>query len=447
MALTVVPAVPTDAAGSGTLLGTVVNPAGLTLAKTVPISGAPAFVDPGLGASPTWHGFAIDQSGIAFTDAISVVGDHRVRIDPTAARPLDDGLDWAPGSFYDQDGAPVPECARGVLARGEARLAAAGLRALVGHEIEFLLVAPDGGRLPGALWAQYGLAGMLEHENFVRDVIAAAAAAGVGIDQLHPEYGVNQFEISLAPLSPVAAADQLVLMRIIVARIARRSGLRVSLSPAPFAGSVGCGAHQHFSLLRGGVPIFSGGTGARGMTSDGEAAVAGIVTGLAQAQAVLGGSIVSGLRMLPGNWAGAHTCWGTENREAAVRFLPATHGNPRGANVEVKIVDPSANPYFATAAILGLALDGIEEAKALPPEVTIDPAALTVSERTAAGVGLLSTDQAEIVAGLANSVRMRAILGDPAVDALVAVRRYEYEHYSALDPEQLCDRFRMAWSV
>jgi glutamine synthetase len=176
MTLTVLPTTAPDAAGSGTLLGTVVNPAGLTLAKTVPISGAPAFVDPGLGASPTWHGFAIDQSGIAFTDAISVVGDHRVRIDPTAARPLDDGLDWAPGSFYDQDGAPVPECARGALGRVEARLAAAGLRALVGHEIEFLLVAPDGGRLPGALWAQYGLAGVLEHEDFVREVLAAATA-------------------------------------------------------------------------------------------------------------------------------------------------------------------------------------------------------------------------------------------------------------------------------
>ncbi|HOB48866.1 MAG TPA: glutamine synthetase family protein [Mycobacterium sp.] len=445
MTLTAVPTTPAD--GSGTLLGTVVNPAGLTLAKTVPISRAPTFVDPGMGASPTWHGFAIDQTGIAFTDAISVVGDHRVRIDPTAARPLDDGLDWAPGSFYDQDGAPVPECARGVLGRVEARLAAAGLRALVGHEIEFLLVAPDGSRLPGALWAQYGLAGVLEHEQFVRDVLAAADTSGVEIEQFHPEYGVNQFEISLAPLAPIAAADQLVLMRIIVSRVARRSGLRVSLSPVPFAGGAGNGAHQHFSLLRGGVPIFSGGSGAHGMTPEGEAAVAGIVTGLPQAQGVLGGSIVSGLRMLPGNWAGAHTCWGTENREAAVRFLPATEGNPRGAHVEVKIVDPSANPYLATAAILGLALDGIEEAAALPPEVTVDPAALTASERIVAGAALLPTDQADVIAALTNSPRMRAILGDPAVDALVAVRRYEYEHYSSLEPERLCDRFRMAWSV
>ena len=90
--------------------------------------------------------------------------------------------------------------------------------------------------MPSTLWAQYGLAGVLEHEAFVRDVIAAAAVSGVAIEQLHPEYGANQFEISLAPQSPVAAADQLVLTRIIIGRVARRHGMRVSLSPAPFVG-------------------------------------------------------------------------------------------------------------------------------------------------------------------------------------------------------------------
>ncbi len=85
-------------------------------------------------------------------------------------------------------------------------------------------------------------------KGFVRDVTAAATAAGVGIEQFHPEYGVNQFEISLTPRSPVAAADQLVLARIIISRVARDHGMRVSLSPVPFAGSVGSGAHQHFSL-------------------------------------------------------------------------------------------------------------------------------------------------------------------------------------------------------
>ncbi|MCX2929608.1 glutamine synthetase family protein [Mycobacterium sp. CVI_P3] len=436
-----------EADGVGTVVGTVVNPAGLTHAKTVPIRRTAAFADPGLGASPVWHGFGIDRAGIAFTEGISVVGDERVRIDLDALRTLDDGLAWAPGSFFDQDGNPIPSCARGTLARIESRLSQAGLRALVGHEIEFLLVDPEGNRLPGNLWAQYGLAGVLEHEGFVRDVTEAATAAGVGIEQFHPEYGINQFEISLTPRSPIVAADQLILARIIISRVARKYGVRVSLSPVPFAGSVGSGAHQHFSLQRGDSPVFAGGTGAQGMTPEGERAIGGIVSGLPEAQLIFCGSIVSGLRMKPGNWAGAYACWGTENREAAVRFLHGRPGNPYGANVEVKIVDPSANPYFATAAILGLALDGIENGAPLPPETPVDPATLSGADREAAGTVLLSTDQAEEIAALDTSARLRAILGDPAVDVLVAVRRYEHETYSHLDPEQLTEKFRMAWSL
>lgn len=242
------------APGYDTVIGTIVNPAGLTLAKVVSASGAGRFVDPGLGASPTWHGFAIDRTGIAFTDEISVVGDQRVRIDAGALRVIDDGLAWAPGNFFDQDGNPVAPCTRGTLGRMESRLARMGLRAEVGHEIECILVDPAGKGLPGDLWAQYGLAGVLEHENFIRDVMTALAAAGVGVEQFHPEYGVNQFEISLSPRAPVAAADQLILTRLLISRVARQHGMRVSLSPKPFADGAGCGAHQHFSLWRGDSP-------------------------------------------------------------------------------------------------------------------------------------------------------------------------------------------------
>src|SRR4051795_5039274 len=259
-----------EADGVATLIGTVVTPAGLTHAKTVPLRRMGAFADPGLGASPVWHVFTIDQTGIVFSDAIGVVGDQRIRIDLSALRILGDGLAWAPGAFFNQDGSPDPYCSRGLLRRVEQRLSDAGIDTVVGHEMEFLLVGPDGSRLPSHLWAQYGLAGVLEFEGFVRDVTNAATGSGVAIEQFHPEYGVNQFEISLSPQSPVAAADQLVLMRIIIGRVARQHGLRVSLSPVPFAGSVGSGSHQHFSMKRGDKSLFSDGSGAQGMTPEGE---------------------------------------------------------------------------------------------------------------------------------------------------------------------------------
>jgi glutamine synthetase len=436
-----------EAEGVDTVIGTVVNPAGLTQAKTVPIRRTNTFADPGLGASPSWHAFAIDQSGIAFTDDVGVVGDQRLRIDLSALRIIGDGLAWAPAAFFEQDGTPVPACSRGTLKRIEDALAEAGIDALIGHEIEFLLVDPDGGRLPSVLWAQYGLVGVLEHEAFIRDVYAAAAVAGVGIEQFHPEYGANQFEISLSPLAPVAAADQLALTRIIIGRAARRHGLRVSLSPVPFACSVGSGAHQHFSLTTSEGPLFSDGAGVEGMTPAGESAIAGVVGGLPQAQGVLCGSIVSGLRLQPGNWAGVYACWGTENREAAVRFVKGGPGSPHGGNVEVKVVDSSANPYFASAAILGLALHGIQRKAALPPETTVDPATLSDSERERAGILRLPAAQPEAIAVLDDSELLRGILGDAAVDLVVAVRRLEQERYGDLSPEQLADKFRMAWSL
>nr|WP_090277201.1 glutamine synthetase family protein [Mycolicibacterium komanii]CRL71307.1 glutamine synthetase [Mycolicibacterium komanii] len=436
-----------EADGVATLIGTVVSAAGLTLAKTVPLRRMGTFADPGLGASPVWHVFAIDQSGIVFGDEIGVVGDQRIRIDLGGLRILGDGLAWAPGNFFNQDGTPDPYCSRGALGRVAGRLSDAGISTVVGHEMEFVLVGPDGSRLPSHLWAQYGLAGVLEYEGFVRDVTDAATASGVAIEQFHPEYGVNQFEISLAALPPVAAADALVLMRIIVGRVARRYGMRVSLSPVPFAGEVGSGSHQHFSMKRGDLPLFSDGDGVNGLTAEGESAVAGLLAGLPDAQGVLAGSVLSGQRMQPGHWSGATVCWGTENREAAVRFLVGGVSNPSGANVEVKVIDPSANPYLATATILGLALDGIERERKLPPETTVDPATLTDEQRQRAGIVTMADNQADAVDALDRSELMRNILGDAVVDSVVAVRRYEQKNFGDLSAQDAADRFRLAWSV
>jgi glutamine synthetase len=151
--------------------------------------------------------------------------------------------------------------------------------------------------------------------------------------------------------------------------------------------------------------------------------------------------------MQPGFWSGAYVCWGTENREAAVRYVRGGPSNPLGANVEVKIVDPSANPYYATAAILGLALDGIEHQLPLPPETTVDPAALTDDERNQTGIRLLASRQADALDALDQSALMRGILGDEPVDAVIAVRRYEQQNFGDLSPEELAEKFRLAWSI
>ena len=229
--------------------GTMVNASGLTLAKSVPVGRLGAFARSGMGTAPVWDVFTVD-GGIAFTDTISAVGDRRLRIDPRALRRLGDGQAWAPADVVALDGAPAAACTRTTLAGVERQLTGDGLSALVGHELEFVLVEPSGDALPGSGWVPYGLTGLQDRASFVADVLAAAEIAGLAVAQVHAEYGPHQFELSLAPAPPVAAADQVVLAKIIVGRAARRHGLAASFSPTPFPGGAGNGAHQHLSLSR-----------------------------------------------------------------------------------------------------------------------------------------------------------------------------------------------------
>jgi glutamine synthetase len=425
-------------AGARLLAGTVVDPAGVIRAKHVPVARARAFHTGGMGASPTWNVFCIDNA-ISFTPRFGVAGDLRLRADLAVARQLGDGLAWAPTELSTQDGEPAATCTRSLLRRTQEALADDGLTALVGCELEFVLTHADGSALDAAHWRAYGMGAVLDAEPFLTDLLTAAAEAGLPVEQIHAEYGANQFEVSLAPADPLSSADNVVLARLVTGRVARRHGLAASFSPQPFAGGGGNGAHQHLSLTRAGAPLLSGGDGPYGLTVDGGAAIGGLVAGLPEVVGVLAGSVLSGARLRPGHWSGAFACWGLENREAAVRFCAATQGNPHGASVEIKCADPSANPYLATAVLLELARDGITRRLPLPPEVTGDPAE--------AGVAPLPADQAIALSTLDTSSLVERLLGKELLEALSAVRHHELDTYGKDDPAALADRFRFAWSV
>lgn len=433
-------------AGVGIVVGTMANMAGIYLAKTIPADRLATFASSGLGASPTWNIFCID-GGIAFTPDLGVVGDMRLRLDLDALRILDGGLAWAPTEIFDQNGAPLAIDPRGRLRRIQREIEDSGLDTLVGHELEFTITAEDGTPYPRPGWTPYGLGPVLDHEAFLTELLSATAAAGIPLEQLHAEYVPAQFEFSLPPVAPLEAADGVVLARLIIGRLGRKHGLRISFSPFPFSGGGGNGAHIHYSFSRNGESLFSGGDGPHGMTAEGGSSIAGVIAALPGIQAVLGGSILSGARLRPGFFSGAYACWGRENREAAVRFLEANRGNPKGANVEVKIVDPSSNPYLATAAILGAALEGIRSSAVLPAEVITNPADQTEEQRRASATVLLPTDLGATLDSLAASDIAARILGPEIIDAVLAVRGWELDHYGSADAEQLPERFRFAWSI
>jgi glutamine synthetase len=419
--------------------GSVTDLAGVTRAKYVPLRRLAAFQRAGMGVSPSWSVFCVD-SGIAFTPDIGVVGDLRIRIDPADLRRIDDGVAWAPGDLHDQHGSPAPLCVRSLLARTEQAVAERGLTPRVGAELECTMLALDGSHASADPWTPYGVRTSLDRSAFLVDLAVAAERAGLGIEQIHTEYGHDQLEVSLAPTTPVAAADAVVLARIVIGRAAARHGLRISFSPVPFVGEAGNGAHLHLSLADESGPLFSGGDGPHGMRKSGQSAIAGVLDALPDLLGVYAGSVLSATRLRPGNWAGAANCWGLENREAAVRFVATTPGNPHGANAELKIIDPSANPYLAVTAFLGSALRGIDLGLDVPDEVPDNPS--DASEPPPP----LPTDQRAAIDALESSSTAAELLTPTIIEAIAAVRRYEITTYGDRPPAETTQALRLAWS-
>jgi glutamine synthetase len=313
--------------------------------------------------------------------------------------------------------------------------------------MEFVLLDADGRRLGDQHgWPAYGLGPMSAHSGFILATLARMAEAGIAVDQVHAEYGVGQVELSLPPVGAVEAADAVVLARTIIGRTAREHGLLVSFSPMPFPAGAGNGAHLHVSFARDDRPLLSGGDQPGALTRDGSHLVAGIVAGLSESIAVLAGSVVSADRLLPDHWSGPFTCWGVENREAAVRLVQATPGSPHGASAEVKCIDGAANPYLAAGLVLGLAAHGLEDARPLSAPVEANPAQLDEDAAKAAGVTRLPASLEESLESFERSAATRTILGPDLHGAVVAVRSHELEAFR----DRTIDRHavtRFAWSA
>lgn len=424
------------------IVGSIVDLAGVSRAKVVPANRVDVFVASGMGASPSWSVFCADDA-LAFTEELSAVGDLRLRIAESDLRAVGDDVSWAPATLHELDGSVSAVCSRTALRRAVTTLAHDNLEARVGHEIEFTLF---GGNV-AEQWSAYGLGAALAQEQFVRDLLVNAERAQLNIEQFHAEYGPGQFEISLAPDSPLEAADSLIVARILICRTARSHGMAASFSPMPVVGGSGNGAHQHISLTRSGEPILSGGRRDYGMSEAGASAVGGLLAHLADLGAVLASSPLSGLRLQPDTWSGAFICWGHENREAAVRFCAESIGNPHGANVEVKVMDSSANPYLATAVILGAMHAGIAGALSLPPEVSVNPSGLSEVERAACSITRMPTEMGEMLQRLRRSTVAQSVIGGAIIDAVVAVKVLEHSRCSELDASVLVERLRYAWSA
>jgi glutamine synthetase len=179
------------------------------------------------------------------------------------------------------------------------------------------------------------------------------------------------------------------------------------------------------------------------MTDAGAAALAGVLEALPGLLAVLAPSPAAYLRLQPHHWAGAYACWGVENREAALRFIPGTvTSRERSANLEVKVGDGGANPYLVMALLTAAAADGVERGLAAPEPIQDDPSALGPDELERRGIARLPTSLADATDLFERSELARRVLGDVLHDAFAAVRRRECETHGGLDEQELADAYR-----
>lgn len=425
---------PEDIGGRLCLI-TIVDNAGVTRVKVVPDRRLARVAEVGVGLSDVFAVMAVDDGITSSPGFDTPSGDMRLIPDLDAVVDLyDSRLRWAPAMMVDQDLAARPNCGRAILRRAVAAAAALGITGRFAFESEFTVTDLETGepihRGPG-----YSPVALFSAEDFSFEVVAALEAQGLDVQQFHPEYAAGQFEVTIRHLDPVAAADAVVLLRLTVHRIARRHGFRVSFSARPHPEiEVGNGCHVHLSLWRDGANLFAGGASRLG--PDGGAAVAGILDHLPGLQAVLTPSVPSFERITPHRWAGAYTCWGPENREAAVRLVEGTVTHrPEAANAEVKTIDAAANPYLTLAVILHATLDGIGRRLVPPEPISVDPDSLSEADRVAGGIRRLPTDLGAAIEAMDEDGLARDVFGEVQYQAFRAVRRYEWEKFGPLDRE------------
>ncbi|MEV0681319.1 glutamine synthetase family protein [Actinosynnema sp. NPDC050436] len=403
-----------------------VDHSGIARVKSVPLDKLPRAAAHGVGASPVFDAFLLDDTIVAGRHAGGPVGDLRLhpdlaRITVLAGQP---GWAWAPADRFDQHGEPHPQDERGLARTMADRLAVNGYEVRAGFEVEWAV--GQGGTddfRPATTAAAYGHARQVELSDYCADLIAALTEQGVDVLQFHPEYAPGQFEVSTAPEDPVHAADTAVLVRETVRAITIRHGLRASFSPKVVAGGVGNGGHLHVSLWKDGKNLFGG-----GVHPDAEAFAAGVLRHLPGLCAIGCPSVASYLRLVPSHWAGAFAVWGVENREAALRLV-------EGRDLEVKCFDLSANPYLAVAATLAAGLAGIVDGERLPDPMTVDPAHVE-------GVQRLPTSLEDAVRAFEEDEVLTEAFGVEFAATIADVRRGEIARFADATPEEVAHATR-----
>jgi glutamine synthetase len=385
-------------------------------------------------------------------EGMGPVGEVRIVPDPSTYVELP----YAPGAgamladLVQPDGTPWEACPRTFLKQAIAEMAAEGYGIQAAFEPEFSIgrrdSSPAGPSIPDRLIPLddslcYSSTGFHLAHDFTMDLVNAMEAQGLTVEHYYPELGHGQHELSIRHAEALRAADNQVLYRETVRAVAFRHGLWASLAPKPIPDQAGNGCHLHVSLTSAdGSNVFVDPADRFGLSETGYYFIGGVLAHLPGLLALSAASVNSYRRLAPQMWSSAYTCYGMDNREAAVRICSPLGGDAGSSvNLELKPSDSSANPYLALGALIYAGLDGIRGKYDPGEAVQVDPAIMSESERARAGVHRLPASLNAALDALVTDELLMDVLGPLRSTAYLAVKRSEAAHFAqSTDPYYEC---------
>jgi glutamine synthetase len=263
-------------------------------------------------------------------------------------------------------------------------------------------------------------------ENCRRDIVLELEEMGFEIEASHHEVAPGQHEIDFKYADALTACDQIQTFKLVVKTIARKHGLHATFMPKPLYGVNGSGMHMNLSLFSNGKNAFYEPTGDLEMSDTARQFIAGILKHAPSFTAVTNPTVNSYKRLVPGYEAPCYVAWSARNRSPLIR-IPASRG--LSTRVEVRSVDPAANPYLAMAVLLKAGLDGIKNNMTPPAPVDRNIYVMSKEERIEEGIIDLPATLAQALDQLKSDEVIVAGLGEHIFEHFIEAKEIEWDMF------------------
>ena len=263
-------------------------------------------------------------------------------------------------------------------------------------------------------------------ENCRRDIVLELEEMGFEIEASHHEVAPGQHEIDFKYANAVEACDNIQTFKLVVKTIARKHGLHATFMPKPLFGVNGSGMHFNLSLFKGEDNAFYDEEGELQLSDTARQFMAGVLKHVHGFTAITNPTVNSYKRLVPGYEAPCYVAWSAQNRSPLIR-IPASRG--LSTRIELRSVDPSANPYLAMAVILEAGLDGVSNQLTPPAPVDRNIYVMNAEERRQHGIDNLPPSLDAALAALAEDEVIIEGLGEHIYENFKEAKEIEFDMF------------------